>query len=176
MQELLPYVNNAGVFGCPASNIVPSSLMELQWEFAGWLSYGWNATLFGYQVDFLVKTANIIRPTRTVFLCDTVGYNLVSLASPNPGSSTGYQYAGIYWSYPSQNTPETYNGDTKIIPPNALRPSARHNGLVNVAFCDGHAGSFTEQELLKVQQGPGSHIAYLASEDKGYGMSRAGRQ
>jgi len=161
--ELLPYVHNWTVFGCPATNIVAANMVELQWQFGGWSSYGWNGTLFNYAETFPVKQGDITKATHTVFMTDTVAVNWISLAQRiGPGTSESdykYQRNAVYWT--SGNYTVGVQGDYKVVPAKCTHLSDRHGGFVNVCFCDGHVGSLTEQALTKVQTGGAQKIAYL---------------
>jgi len=162
-QELLPYIHNAAVFGCPATTIVPASPIELQWQFGGWLSYGWNGTLFNYEDTFLVKQSDVYKPSGTVFMADTVGANWISLAQRiglgTSSSDYKYQNNAVCWSAGGYSV--GVQGNQKTMPPNCAHLSDRHGGFINVCFCDGHVGSLTEQALTMVKTNPPSRVAYL---------------
>ncbi len=130
MEELLPYVRNCAVFGCPSSNIVPTSAMQFecnaQLYYYGYLSYGWNATLFNYPDTFPVKQSDVYKTTGTVFITDVVGANWISLAE-DLGSGT-YQYQGVSWPLGGFSFPGV-GGKTIIMPSNAC-----HIGLDTMAL------------------------------------------
>lgn len=162
MDELLPYIKNCAVFGCPASDIVPKSLAELKTDYLGHLSYGWNGTLFNYPEHFLVKQGDITKASTTVFLADTKEADWMSLAN-KVGSGTSdddYKFKGIYWTtdpYPLPNGKKTEKDRCHL--------SDRHGATINVSFCDGHVGSLPEKELTKVQSNVGRKVAYISGQD-----------
>lgn len=161
MQELYPFVKNVGVFGCPSSNIVPKSTREIETDYYGYLSYGWNATLFNYAESFKVKQSDIFKPSGTVFATDSVCANWLSLASPGKDAND-YTCKGIYW----ELTPYSIPGNHKTMLSNAAHPVARHNGFINAAFCDGHVASLPETELLKIQPCGKRKVAYLVNSNQ----------
>ncbi len=145
-EELMPYVNNCAVFGCPSSGIVPASSVQFlctaQVDYDGYLSYGWNATLFNYTSLFPVKQSDIYKLTGTVFLADVVEVNWLSLAERTGTASNGsgtYVYTGISWNEPPYPFPSGTNAvPSKTLTPDACHIAYRHNGFANVCFCDGH--------------------------------------
>lgn len=167
MEELMPYVKSVNIFGCPASNIIPKRSDELKDDYCGYLSYGWNATLFNYADYFPVRQSDVYKTTTTVFMADTVGANWISLAN-KVGSGKGvndykfYQNA-ISWTHGTNLLP---NG--KKMSEDCCHLSDRHSGMIVVAFCDGHVGCLNEMELTKVQQGKGRKVAYLQQINGGY--------
>ena len=166
MQELLPYVKNAGVFGCPSGNIHPQSSYDLGSDCYGCLTYGWNATLFNYAEKFPVRENDIFKSTRTVFLADSQGANWLSITNVVGDKEN---YIGLNWNTGGYATANNSKTMPKVMPKNACRPSNRHNGMINVSFCDGHTASMTLEELTKVQQFSGSpKVAYYdSSKDSG---------
>ena len=136
MHILFPYISNYNVFGCPAvPNLIPKSYAQC--DIDGQMSYGWNANIFNYPWEFLVKQSDLQRPTKLVFLCDTDGLDWVSL----PGR------ASIYWT----NEP-------------ACHPAGdRHNGMVNCAFCDGHVSAINYNTLITPVPGFGQKVVYFVT-------------
>jgi len=158
MELMFPYVRNIAVFGCPSSNFIPNRASDIAGANGGHLSYGWNATLFNYPDRFLVKTSDLDKPANTVFLCDTVSANWVSLPSGDGTTSTG---TSIYWG-------QRYDWRDGKGANYRCRPAARHNGNVNACFCDGHARSVPFAELIKVGPGNGRRVASLDANQVGH--------
>lgn len=160
MEELFPFIKNCAIFGCPASNIVPKSPSELDESCKGYLSYGWNGTLFNYADCFPVKDSDLSKASRTVFLADTVAANWLTLVSKvGPGTKdSDYRYTSMALSW---NLEQQSLKDGRIMPKNPCHLSDRHNGMINVTFCDGHVASLNEMELTKTQLQNGKKVACL---------------
>jgi prepilin-type N-terminal cleavage/methylation domain-containing protein/prepilin-type processing-associated H-X9-DG protein len=148
---LYSYVKNYAIFGCPGGDKVPKSAADISATATAYgpaAGYGWNATVFNYPDYFLVTESDLEAPSDTVFVCDTVAYNWVSLPGPSALSvcwnETIYEVNGV----------------------NGTHPSDRH-GIVNVCFCDGHAGALPYNELIRQEAGNGRKVAVLDKSNVG---------
>lgn len=152
MEEMYPYIKSYAVFGCPSSDYTPKTAVDVNNQ-NGRLTYGWNASVFNYSWLFQVQQSDLERPSDMVFISDTIGVNWLSL----PGAqSWGWNFTFDFGNGPQYAT---------------RPPTDRHNGTVNVTFCDGHAGALPYNELLKTEDGGGRRIVickwkegYLAGE------------
>ncbi len=157
MEEMYPYVKAYQVFGCPSGTFIPKTAADIRsdrWpgmELFGRLTYGWNATVFNYPWLFPVFQSDLDRPAETAFVCDTIGANFVSLPGPQ----------SMYW-----NQPGDY-GEGEGPQYMARPPSNRHNGTVNVAFCDGHARALPYNELIRTEDGNGRKVAIVDADYRG---------
>jgi len=141
---LFPYVKSWGIFNCPSGNnargtgpYMGSGLTSI----IGRDVLGWNASVFNYPSVFLVKMADLDMPAETAFVCDSSGVNWIALP---PGGVEGNTGTGSSGSWDWSNVYEApMNGENP-------RPNARHSGIVNTAFADGHAKAVPYKELLKV--------------------------
>ena len=146
MQIMMPYIKNYKVFGCPSSDFVPSTASDIEGGLGGCLTYGWNANIFNYQTTFKVTLSDVTRPSKTIFMCDSVYANWISL----PGSSSASWGRALtinnktgYWTRPIGNPLDKVN---------------RHKGRVNATFCDGHVASMPYNELVKTESGTGKKV------------------
>jgi prepilin-type N-terminal cleavage/methylation domain-containing protein/prepilin-type processing-associated H-X9-DG protein len=162
MHIMLPYVKNYKVFGCPASDFIPGSAGDFEGnpsapgytaQFPGQLTYGWNTNLFNYPwppYSFVVRQSDLDRASKTVFVCDSVAANWISLP-PDPQNKNS---TSVYW-----DSQFTVYGKSVY----GCRPSDRHNGSVSVAFCDGHASCVPYTELLKIEPGNGKRVVFIVN-------------
>jgi len=96
-------------------------------------------------------TTKIGHPSQTVLLCDSAYYDNDTMWTP---------YTGI-----SQNNYlRSPNDSWNFIGPNV---HYRHNGIVNVAYCDGHAKGITEKHGVSVHT---DELAYLSADDSAYDL------
>jgi prepilin-type N-terminal cleavage/methylation domain-containing protein/prepilin-type processing-associated H-X9-DG protein len=152
---LYSYVKNYAIFGCPGTDKVPSTAAAISATAPGLpncgpkAGYGWNATVFNYPSTFLVTESDLDAPSDTIFVCDTVALNWVSLPGPSMLS--------VSWN------DANYNVDGV----NGTHPSERH-GTVNVCFCDGHAGALPFNELVRQEPGNGRKVAMLTKSGGSY--------
>ena len=149
---LRPYVRNTGVLSCPA---IPWQAEEGVYDARqnphGYNTLGININLFNYCWLFPVKLSDLDRPSETVFLCDSDGMHYVGLP-PARGPSRLWNWSPVY---PDGSRPP----GGKQYP---ARPSARHTGKVNVAFCDGHAAAWPLDRLLEQEVNTeGRKVAYF---------------
>jgi prepilin-type N-terminal cleavage/methylation domain-containing protein/prepilin-type processing-associated H-X9-DG protein len=154
MEELYPYIKSSQVFGCPSGGFVPKTpadLMSDKWDSIGRLTYGWNATVFNYPWIFPVSQSDLDVPSDTAFVCDTTGANYLSLPGPQ----------SMYWN--SQYDFKEGAGPEYIARP----PANRHNGTINVAFCDGHARALAYNELVRTEDGNGRKVAIATASGAG---------
>jgi len=131
IQMVYPYVNNAQVFDCPSADLLSTI------TFGGDRSYGWN--WFVMQCWYTVKLAKITNPASIVLCGDT------TLDSWTPGAllapSRGHRPDPTDGSQHNSYCPHADWGDY------VFNFCERHNGMGNVAFCDGHAKAMSYSAL-----------------------------
>lgn len=133
------------VFECPSRNKINS----YDRPFTG---YAYNATYIGggysvwtFQADTPVKNSKIKRPSETVLLADSALWS----------SFTNETIANNYLRAPT---------DTYYYGPNV---HFRHNGLANVAFCDGHVEAIGTKFNVSSND---SSLADLSEDDSLYDL------
>ncbi len=146
-----PYIKTRDVFVCPSrSDITYTYTKDATTRRLGGpytvMAYGMNYWLSSYFFPNVggpgIGLADISRPADTVWIAETGN------AKSTPG-------AGAYLSYPSYyggislRTSPAYGFDVKGVP---ARLTDRHNGGLNVVWCDGHA-KWIRREVLEEDMG-----------------------
>ncbi|MCC6446228.1 MAG: DUF1559 domain-containing protein [Armatimonadetes bacterium] len=140
---IFPYVKNMPLFTCPSTH--ESALLSKKFahdQTVRYGGYGYNYQYLGNSrtappmLPFAASDSMVIVPAQTIAIADTdgalslegrvTGEGVYTVDPPlssarGSGSSTGY-YAGSQYA----------NNGRSV-------PAARHNGLVNIVFADGHA-------------------------------------
>jgi prepilin-type N-terminal cleavage/methylation domain-containing protein/prepilin-type processing-associated H-X9-DG protein len=149
---LLPYAKNEQVFLCPSA---PIDLFRKSWAHAPtrfFGGYGYNFQYLGNsRFPFVAVDALITAPAQTVIVSDTqgcgydagirnVGNYVVDPPLPSTrGSHPSTPGSGFYGA-PSASECGGAWGCRGV-------PAERHNGMVSVTFCDGHARSMKLSQL-----------------------------
>ncbi len=99
-----------------------------------------NGTLFNYNWLFVAHESDITRPPRTVVICDSTDANWLSTKGPTVPTT------GIFWN-------SEWNWNDGLGLNYSARPAARHNGMIDIVWCDGHVSAKTLADLMSVQPG-----------------------
>ncbi len=141
-----PYTRNEQISRCPIFD-APSGQRPAS-------GYAYNTSYLGGPPAEGKKpalTAKIKHSSRTVLLCDSAYYD---------NDTTWTPYTGI-----SQNNYlRSPNDASNFVGPNV---HYRHNGIANVAYCDGHAKGITEKHGVSVHT---DELAYLSADDSAYDL------
>jgi prepilin-type N-terminal cleavage/methylation domain-containing protein/prepilin-type processing-associated H-X9-DG protein len=143
MTFVQPYIKNKQLFKCPSADELPDWAPERGYQ----TSYGHNHDKLGW--DFSIKMASVQRPAQIIMFAD-VGI-ITDAADSNPWVSQDTAYAKYVKNAdqerPSINqwagatffrSPEQYNAGAQTWC-SASVPIARHSGMCNVGYIDGHA-------------------------------------
>ncbi len=168
---LRPYVRNCEVLSCPSGGFRAGEwIYDPAKNPHGYNTYGYNMNLFGYRPAFRARCSDLDRPDSTVFLCDSDGMHYVGLPSwkyrPGLGRAFKWDWHPVFHdgSRPPGN---------KLYP---ARPSNRHVGMTNVAFCDGHAGSMGFRSLFETRRNTeGRKVAYYSQRRRAMAWTRSRR-
>ncbi|MBI3920898.1 MAG: DUF1559 domain-containing protein [Armatimonadetes bacterium] len=136
-----PYVKNPQVFLCPSA---PASLVNKTFAYNTSIRYGGYGYNYQYlgnsrsappNLPFTAADADITSPSETVALADTNG---VPGTNPVDGA---YTVDPLLPSSRGSGNASGFYGTSRST------PAERHNGLVNVAFADGHAKAMKLSKL-----------------------------
>lgn len=146
MGLILPYTKNTGVYRCPSH----SSPAEYEPNNPQYTSYGHQHNNLGYGQPGAAM-ADIKSPAETIFFSD-VGRHTGNWAAfmANPDSEAFENNPGWFYSrrYDQCSACPTYNGggccDT-----DAVTVIARHSGMCNIAYVDGHVKAVRPSSVAK---------------------------
>jgi prepilin-type N-terminal cleavage/methylation domain-containing protein/prepilin-type processing-associated H-X9-DG protein len=141
---LLPYIKNEPVFLCPSA---PRDLFRKAWAHKATVFYGGYGFNYQYlgnsRFPFVAPDALVQTPAQTVVIADTLGCSFDAgvrnagnyvIDPPLPsryGSRPGAPGEGFYGAPGAGECTGTW-GCRAV-------PAERHNGMISVAFADGHA-------------------------------------
>jgi len=173
MDAVYPYIKDENVFNCPSDHF-PSAAKNGEvnhgYKYKNGTDYGsylMNATYrydngpptppSGRYADKPIKVGQIKNPATTIYIADT---------APDPRSGTWG--ANFGWSCLSSQTGQSGKPcipqpepliDNSVRPPQIDRMVARHSGLVNVIYCDGHARAISLQTIAAPKKSGGTRAA-----------------
>lgn len=148
--DIHPYVKNLEAFNCPSKN-------ETEWRIATNAAgirtnyvagaYGCNINIMNYNTNGNVAMpgralSEIANPAGTFALAEAAQLNAAVRPSSDPTTWHKFESTGTYWQAqpPSDWTNDSAKRYTQVSGGNnERRPVPRHNGGLNVVYCDGHA-------------------------------------
>jgi prepilin-type processing-associated H-X9-DG protein len=140
MDAIFPFIKDEKLFNCPSDGA--SNLYRFR-DTVNYGSYGLNGAYGAVLTDnqtpprsannLLVDSAQIIRPSQTVWVTD----NNNSVSTSNPGGSQGF-----FWPSPAANP-----SITTTEPRQLQNIVERHLGTTATLFCDGHVKSMRLEVL-----------------------------
>lgn len=126
LEMVTPYLKVPNVFACP-SNPVSQYAMNYATNAYGKASYIVNAQLFEGTYAAPHPMSFIQKPANKIMITETTAYAYGSTVNGAGDTDEG----NFYWSQTPAQSSTNYLGPWKNM-------FAGHNGLMNVAFCDGH--------------------------------------
>jgi prepilin-type N-terminal cleavage/methylation domain-containing protein/prepilin-type processing-associated H-X9-DG protein len=143
-KSISPYTKNTQIRTCPSAKRAAVDVDPTA------SNYGVRDEICGWQYG--LPMPEVVNSAGTMLLCDTMRVNMATanrtdpktwIAAEDESAYPEWDIKGLYWSRDGSYFTQTGTNYDRW-------PAARHQGFVNIAFCDGHAKAMKIEQLTGV--------------------------